>query len=59
MEAFALPDKLALTVAHAVYTAYCRHGAPDNIITDQGREFVNEVSSGVIKHSSTCRYCFL
>ena len=59
VEAFALPDKSALTVAHAVYTAYCRHGAPDNIITDQGREFVNEVRSGVIKHSSTCRHCFL
>ena len=44
VEAFPLPDKTALNVAQAVYTCYCRHGSPNNIITDQGREFVNEVS---------------
>ena len=43
VEAFALPDKSAHFVARAVYTSYCRHGAPDNIITDQGRGFINEV----------------
>ena len=43
VEAFALPDKSAHSVAQAVYTSYCRHRAPDNIITDQGREFINEV----------------
>ena len=43
IEAFALPDKTASSVAQAVYTSYCRHGAPNSIITDQGREFVNQV----------------
>ena len=43
VEAFALPDKSARSVAQAVYTSYCRHGALNNIITDQGREFINEV----------------
>ena len=53
VEAFALRDKLAHSVAHAVYTSYCRHGAPSNIITDQGREFINAVSS---IHSLCCVY---
>lgn len=43
VEAFPLPDKSATCVAHAIYAAYCRHGAPSDIITDQGREFVNKV----------------
>ena len=43
VEAFPLPDKSASSVAQAIYAAYCRHGAPNNIITDQGREFVNQV----------------
>ena len=49
VEAFALPDKTAGSVAKAVYTTYCRHGAPNIIITDQGREFVNQVG--------LCRLC--
>ena len=44
VEAFALPDKSALSVSKALFAAYCRHGAPNDIITDQGREFVNQVS---------------
>lgn len=43
IEAFPLPDKSARNVANALYKAYCRHGAPVSIISDQGREFVNEV----------------
>ena len=43
VEAFAIPDKSASSVALGIYKAYCRHGAPNNIITDQGREFVNQV----------------
>lgn len=43
VEAFPLPDKSAESVARAIHTSYCRHGAPENIITDQGREFVNKV----------------
>ena len=43
VEAFPICDKLAECVARALYSAYCRHGAPDEVITDQGREFVNKV----------------
>ena len=42
-EAFPIRDKSAVSVAQAIYSAYCRHGAPNEIITDQGREFVNQV----------------
>ena len=43
VEAFPLPDKTAFSVARAIYSCYCGHGAPNNIITDQGRKFVNSV----------------
>lgn len=43
VEAFPLCEKSAQCVAVALYAAYCRHGAPSEIITDQGREFVNQV----------------
>ena len=42
VEAFPISDKTAVTVARALYTDYCRHGAPNDIITDQGRKFVNQ-----------------
>ena len=38
-----LQNKEATTVAHFMYSLYCRFGASD-IITDQGREFINEVT---------------
>ena len=47
VEAFALPDKSADSVARGIYAAYCRHDAPNDIITDQGREFVNKVTIAV------------
>lgn len=43
VEAYPLKDKTAASVAGALYKAYCQHGAPMNIITDQGSEFVNQV----------------
>jgi len=43
VEAIPLPDKSALSVAKGFYKMNCRHGAPAHIISDQGREFVNEV----------------
>ena len=46
VEAFALPNKSADSVPRGIYTVYCRHGAPNDIITDQGREFVNKVTIG-------------
>ena len=43
-EAIPIPNKKAPTVAQAYVTQIiCRHGAPESILTDQGKEFVNEV----------------
>ena len=46
-EAAALPNKNAISVATFLYSLYCRFGAGD-IVTDQGREFVNKVPLGKI-----------
>jgi len=43
VEAIPLPDKSALSVTKGLYKSYCRHGAPVHIISDQGRDFVNQV----------------
>lgn len=43
VEGMPLPDKSATSVAKALFKTFCRHGAPVHIITDQGREFVNQV----------------
>lgn len=59
VEAIPLPDKSADSVAKGLYSTYCRHGAPVHIISDQGREFVNQVL-GVPLTSVTCHYsCYL
>ncbi len=43
-ELIAIPDKHAETVANALYTRWlCRHGLPLEIVSDQGKEFCNEV----------------
>eukprot|EP00731_Ephydatia_muelleri_P018999 Em0011g1039a len=47
-EAAPLQNKEATTVAHFMYSLYCQFGASD-IITDQGREFINEVKGNIIK----------
>ena len=41
-EAATLPNKNAISVATFLYSLYCRFGAGD-VVTDQGREFVNKV----------------
>ena len=43
-EAAPLPDKTACGVANFLFSLLCRHGWPDIVISDQGREFINEVS---------------
>ena len=43
-EAAPLPDKTAVGVADFLFSLFCRHGWPEIIISDQGREFVNAVS---------------
>ena len=39
-----LKDKTAVGVADFLFTVFCHHGWPDIIISDQGREFVNQLS---------------
>ena len=43
VEAVPIPDKTALSVAQVIYKVYCRQRAPVSIISDQGKEFVNQV----------------
>ncbi|KAL5516584.1 hypothetical protein EMCRGX_G001959 [Ephydatia muelleri] len=44
-----LKDKTAVGVADFLFTVFCRHGWPDIIISEQGREFVNQLSSCLFK----------
>ena len=44
VEAVPLLDKSAASVAKALFSTFCRHGAPVHVISDQGREFVNQVN---------------
>lgn len=44
VEGFAIPNKSASEVAKCILKLVYTHGAPQRILTDQGREFVNEVS---------------
>ena len=43
VEATPIIDKSVDSVAKGIYKIYCRQGAPVHIITDQGKEFVNQV----------------
>jgi transposase InsO family protein len=43
-ELIAIPDKCAETVANALFTRWlCRHGLSLEIVSDQGKEFCNEI----------------
>ena len=44
VEAAGIPDKSALSVATFLLELICRLGVPQHIISDQGREFVNELN---------------
>lgn len=44
VEAFPLKTKSAMEVAENLCKMIYRHGCPERILSDQGREFVNEVS---------------
>lgn len=44
VEAFPLKSKSASEVAQHLCAIIYRHGCPKRILSDQGREFVNEVS---------------
>ena len=43
VEAVPIPDKSVDSVAKGIYKIYCQQGAPVHIITDQGKQFVNQV----------------
>ena len=43
-EAKPIKDKGVSTIAQFLYDVICRHGCMKTQISDQGREFVNEVS---------------
>jgi hypothetical protein len=43
-EAIAIPDKRAETIAKALFdTLICRHGAPKYLLSDRGKEFLNNL----------------
>lgn len=52
-EAEAIPDKSALCVANFLYKVVCRLGCMDTLISDQGREFVNNVIDNLMEHFQT------
>uniref|UniRef100_A0A3P9CHI7 Integrase catalytic domain-containing protein n=1 Tax=Maylandia zebra TaxID=106582 RepID=A0A3P9CHI7_9CICH len=56
VEAFPLKTKSASEVAQHLCSIIYRHGCPKRILSDQGREFVNEVSLLQIERSVTAAY---
>jgi hypothetical protein len=59
VELVAIPDKEAIMVSSAIFNRWiCRYGVPAQLITDQGKEFTNQVSKELftlmdLKHSLT------
>jgi hypothetical protein len=51
VEAAPLPNKCGVTVARFLWGLQCRYGAADIHITDQGREFVNQLSAELCRLS--------
>ena len=48
VETRALPDKSAASVAGFIYEdIICRHGAPIELLSDQGTEFLNQLVNGI------------
>ena len=45
VEVIALPKKQAPTMAGGIVQVYCRPGALVRMISDQGREFLNEIKA--------------
>ena len=62
VELVAIPNKEAETVADAIFEHWiCRYGVPMEIITDQGKEFCNKLSTEFcklmeLKHGRTSAY---
>ena len=60
-EAEPFPTKDAINVAEFLYCTFLRHGRPADIITDQGREFCNQVVNRLqeltgFRHNVTSAY---
>ena len=51
-EAAPLTDKTAIGVADFLFSIFCRHGWPETVLSDQGREFVNKVSRTLFEHTN-------
>ncbi|KAL8610943.1 hypothetical protein ACOMHN_042560 [Nucella lapillus] len=49
-EAAAIPDKTAASVADFVFSVVCHLGCMETLISDQGREFVNQVIDKLMDH---------
>ena len=51
-EAAPLQDKTALGVAEFLFALFCRHGWPEIVLSDQGREFVNGISKTLFEFTN-------
>ena len=50
VEAFATPNQTAETIAHLlVNEIFCRHGAPEHLLSDRGANFLSELVQDVCK----------
>lgn len=49
VEAGPLPTKESSGVANFLYSIFCRHGMPNKVQSDQGREFVNSLNEKLFK----------
>ena len=44
-----MPSKESYGVAQFLYSLMCRHGVPNKVMSDQGREFINSVNSHLFR----------
>ena len=44
VDAYAIPNKNAETILNCFIQFVCAHGVPEELITDQGREFCNQLN---------------
>ena len=51
-EAAAIPSKHATGVARFLLDVFCRHGWPRVVLSDQGREFVNEINQCLFEETN-------
>ena len=61
VELYPLQNKSGPEVAKNLHSFIMRHGAPESFISDQGREFVNQVNSALfdvfnVRHMVTAAY---